>query len=150
MRAGSAGAGRAGVAVHPLDAVRGAEAAEPVPLDDAREAAALAGPGHIDPGDFLEELDGQGLALGDLGRRLLADLADIALGLGVDFLRMAAGGLRGVLPLPVVITELPGMIAVAILGPDLKHGAWAAFQDGDRLDGAIFLVDLGHADLAAE
>ncbi len=42
------------------------------------------------------------------------------------------------------------MVTVAILGPDLKHGAGAAFQDGDRLNGPVLLVDLGHADLAAE
>src|SRR4051794_19671972 len=43
-----AGAGRTGVAVHPLDAVRGPEALEPVPLHDAREATALAGPDDVD------------------------------------------------------------------------------------------------------
>ena len=63
---------------------------------------------------------------------------------------MTALGLRGALPLLVVEAELPGEVAVAVLGPDLKHRAGTAFQDGDRLHGPVLLVDLGHADFAAE
>ena len=43
-----AGTGRTRVTVHPLHTVRRPEPLEPVPLDDAREAAALAGPGDVD------------------------------------------------------------------------------------------------------
>src|SRR5258708_37354723 len=101
-----AGAGRAGVAVHPLDAVGGPEPLEAVPLDDAREAPALAGADHVDPLDLVEDLDRQGLPLGDpVGRRLLADLADITLGLGVDLAGVAALGLGRALALLVVEAE---------------------------------------------
>ena len=81
---------------------------------------------------------------------LLADLADVALGLGVDLLGVAALGLGGALPLLVGEAELHGVVAVALLGPDLEHGARAALQDGDRDGGPVGLVDLGHADFAAE
>ena len=89
-----AGAGRAGMAVHALDAVRGPQAAEAMPLHDARVAPSLAGPGHVDRGDRAEEVDGQGLPFADLGRPVLADLPDESLGLGVDFAGMAPRGLR--------------------------------------------------------
>ena len=46
------------MAVHPLDAVGGAEALEPVPLDHAGEAPALARADHVDPRDLVEHLDG--------------------------------------------------------------------------------------------
>ena len=86
----------------------------------------------------------------DLGRPVLADLADVSLGLGVDLRGMAALGLGGLLPLLVVEAELPGVVAVAILGADLEHRAGTAFQDRDRHDGPVLLINLGHADLAAE
>ena len=56
-----AGARRARVAVHPLDAVGGPQAAEAVPLDDAREAPALARADDVDVLDLAEHLDRQGL-----------------------------------------------------------------------------------------
>ena len=66
---------------------------------------------------------------------------------GVDLAGMASLGLGGVLALLVVETELHGVIAVAILGPDQEHGARTAFQDGDRHRRAVLLVNLGHAEL---
>src|SRR5258708_8975020 len=80
-----AGAGGAGVAVHPLDAVGGPEPLEAVPLDDAREAPPLAGADHIDVLDLVEDLDRQRLPLGDsLGRGFLADLPNVTLALSID------------------------------------------------------------------
>ena len=120
------------MAVHPLHAVRGAEAAEAVPLDDAGEAAALAGPVTSTRLIPLKSSTVRVWPSVDVGRSGLADLADVSLGLGVDLPGMAALGLGGALPLLVVEAQLHGMIAVALLGPDQEHGARAAFQDGDR------------------
>src|SRR5439155_14649848 len=77
VRRVGAGAGGAGVAVHPLDAVGGPQPLEAVPLHDAREAAPLAGADDVDAADLVEDLDREGLPLGDLGRPGLADLADV-------------------------------------------------------------------------
>ena len=54
---GGTAAGTAGVTMHLLHAVRGPLAGEVVPLHDAGEAAALAGAGHIDRGDFGQNVD---------------------------------------------------------------------------------------------
>src|SRR4051812_46863272 len=88
-----AGAGRAGMAVHPLDTVGGPQPLEAVPLDHAREAPALARADDVDLLDLVEDLDRQRLPLGDagdVGPRVLADLADVALRLGVDLAGVAA------------------------------------------------------------
>src|SRR5262249_38007323 len=119
-------------------------------LDDARVAAPLAGAGDVHPLDLVEQVDGEGLPLGHLGRAVLADLADITLGLGVDLAGVAALGLRGVLPLLVIEAELQRVVPVALLGPDLEDHAGAAFQDGHGQYDPVLLVDLGHADFAAE
>src|SRR5579883_2193474 len=137
-----AGARGAGMPVHPLDPVRGPQAAEAMPLDDPGIAPPLACAGHVHPSDLLEEVDGQLLPFRDLGGPILANFPDIAFGLGVDLACMTAFGLGGPLPALVVESELPGVVTVAVLGPDLEHGAGAAFQDGDRHDGPILLVDL--------
>ena len=42
------------------------------------------------------------------------------------------------------------MIAIALGRTNLEHGARAAFQHGDRDGDAVGLVDLSHADFAAE
>src|SRR5262249_59757263 len=60
-----AGAGGAGVAVHPLDAVRGPQAAEPMPLDDAGIPPALAGAGYVHVVGLGGPLDGPGRPLAD-------------------------------------------------------------------------------------
>ena len=90
------------------------------------------------------------LAFGDFGRPVLANLADKSLRLAADLLGMAALGLVGLLSLLVVEAELPGVVAVAILGADLQHRAGPAFQDRDRHDDAVLLIDLGHADFSPE
>ena len=138
------------MAMHPLDAVRGTEPAEAVPLDHAGKAPSLAGARHVDPLDLFEQLDGQRLTLGHVGRTGLPHLADEPFWLGVDLAGMAPLGLGGLLALLVVETQLHGVIAVAVFGPYQEHGAWTAFQDRDRHRRAVFLVDLGHADFAPQ
>src|SRR4051794_18154072 len=152
VRRVGAGARGAGVAVHPLDAVAGAEALEAVPLDHPREAPPFARADDVDVLDRVEDLDRERLPLGhagDVGPRFLTDLAHIALGLGVDLAGVTPLGLGRDLPLLIGEAELERDIAVAVFGTDLEDRARPAFQDRDRHGGAVGLENLGHADFTA-
>src|SRR6185312_5911696 len=64
----SARAGRARVPVHSLDAVRGSQPLEAVPLEHAREPAPLARADDVNLLDLVEDLDREGLPLIHSGR----------------------------------------------------------------------------------
>ena len=59
-------------------------------------------------------------------------------------------GPGGILPRLVLEPELDGLVAVAVLGPDLEDRAGADLQDGDRLGVAVVVVHLRHPDLVSE
>ena len=108
-------------------------------------------PGHVDPLDPVEQLDGQGLAL---GRRRPGPAwrtsRTYRLGSALTFRAWPRSAWVALFRFLSSKPELHGVIAVALLGPDLEHGARAAFQDGDRHRRAVLLVNLGHADLAPQ
>ncbi len=71
----------------------------------------------------------------------------MAQGAGVGLGKVAALGLGEVLLLDGTEGELHGVVAVLLGRLDGGHRARAGLEDRDACDGAIFLEQLGHAQL---
>src|SRR5262249_9480154 len=100
--------------------------------------------------DLVKDLDSKRMPFAQLDRALLAQLPDVSLGLGADLLGVAAFGLVGPLAPLVIEAKLQGMIAVALLGPNLEHRTGPAFQDGHGHTRSVFPENLGHADFSPQ
>ena len=118
---------------------------EPVPLDDALEALALADAGHLDLVAGGEDLDGDGLADGQLV--LAADLDEVALGSHAGLLEVSEQGLVEPLGLDVAEGDLGGGVAVGLHGLLLGDQAGPGLDDRAADDGAVFIEVLGHTQL---
>src|SRR5262245_33426389 len=154
-----------------LDAVAVAQTTEVVPLDRAGVAATLGGADHVNGLDVLEDfLDREQLSHFEPGRVGHAKLADIPLRLRIGLGGQGyAGGLAGFTalgfqlfgdvaafrpsgapPRLILEAELHGVVAVALLVPDLQYRARAHLQDGHRGNPALVVIDLRHPNLKTE
>ncbi len=149
-------------------AVGGGEAVEAPAPDDAHEAAALGGADDVDllvaledadvelgadfdfflpvPGDFAEDFGGR-FGFLELPIESFLALLGLEVALGDDMAHFGAGD---VLAAAGAEADLDGVVAVLGLGLDLGHGAGAGLDDGDGEALTFFVVDLGHAEFAAE
>src|SRR5690606_7516738 len=144
-----AGADRARRAVAVALAVRARPAAEAVALDHALEAAALRRPGDVHQLAGLEHIGCEHLADGVLLDVIGGELAQVA--------HQAPGGLqvplaraRQALGRDLAEPELDGLVAIALLGADLRHHTRPNFEHRHRNHLAGGAEHLSHADLAAE
>src|SRR4051794_7006841 len=133
-----------------LGAVRGAQAAEAVPLHDTGGALALAGADDVDLRDALEHLGGQLLA--DLVRRgvLRAQLDQVPARRHTRLGEVPTLGLVHLAGVDLAEAELDGRVAVHLGGAHLGDHARARLDDGHRHDAVVLVEDLGHAQLLAE
>ena len=130
-----------------VSAVIAGTTGEPVPLDDALEALALADAGHFDLVAGGEDVDGDGLADGQLV--LAPHLDEVALGSDAGLLEMTEQGLVEPLGLDVAEGDLRGGVAVGVDGLLLGDHAGPGLDDRAADDGAVFVEELGHTQLCS-
>ena len=122
-------------------------AGEPVPLDHALEALALADAGHFDLVAGGEDIHSDGVADGQLV--LAPHLDEVALGRHAGLLEMPEQGLVQPLGLDIAEGDLRGGIAVGLHRLLLRDQAGPGLDDRAADDRAVFVEELGHAQLCA-
>ena len=122
-----------------------------VALDNALEAVALAGAGHVHVVAGGEDVGGEHVAHLILGAVLQGELLQNLLVLGEAGLFLVADLGLGKLALRNLLKpQLNGLVAILLGGLLLHHGAGAGLDQGDGHHPAGFIEDLGHADLFAD
>jgi hypothetical protein len=122
-------------------------ACETMALDDALEALALGNTGDLDLIADREDIHGHGVAHRQLV--LTPHFHQVALGAHARLLQVAELGFGEPLGLDVPEGDLRGDIPVGLHRLLLSHQAGPGLDHGAAHDGAVFFVELGHAQLLA-
>jgi len=116
-----------------------------VPLDGAREAAALGHAGHVHRTRLGQDRNVDRVAELQFGRFIQAELPHHTQGQGSGLAEMPLHGHGRVLRLLLAVAELYRAVAVAILGLDLGHDARPGLDDGHRNTTTVVREGAGHA-----
>jgi len=131
-------------------AVRLGTAVEAVALDRAREAATLGRADHVDDVAFLEGVALEDVPHHELGGGAEALFAQKALGRGAGLLEVAELRLGDEAIRLVFKAELNGVVAVLVLGADLRDHAGPCLDDRHAHKRAVVAEELRHPALASQ
>src|SRR5579875_1510200 len=123
-------------------------AAEPVTSHHALEPLALRGAGHVHQLTFTEDLAGQ--LLTGLHPLVVTDLSDPPSWRLPGLAELAQPGLVQALSVDGAESEPGGPVTVTLRRAQVKHPTGASLKDRDGRHRAVWVEDLGHAQLAGQ